>query len=145
MKCDLCGDIGTPSKRRSTEQHRRFFSLVKAAFDNWPSDAAFQPDTPLHLRKWLTCKSEWRHVLTIENPNFAKQAADVCLALLHQRGEPGWITQIGGKLAVISARSIAYSDMPHKDACRVFEYCEYIICEILKLKTGDQLLKETKS
>ena len=141
----LCGDIGMPSKYRSFQQHKRFFSIVNAAFQNWPESEDFQPDNPLHLRKWLTCKAGWRFTMSIENPNFAERAATVAIAVLHQRGEPAWIVEDRGRLHIISARSIAYSDMSHKKACEYFGKAEGIVCDILKFENGDALLKAAEN
>lgn len=144
MTCPFCEDVGRPGRQRSTAQHNRFFAVVKAAFMNWPANEEFQPDTALHLRKWIIAKAGWRHVMTIESPDFAEQAAECCLAMLKQRGEPGWIARVGGKLVVVSARSIAYSDMRHSDAVAYFTRAEDLLCEILDVKNGDELLKKSR-
>jgi len=139
-----CSELGKLPKGRSPDQHRRFFGLIKAAFENWPEAETFQPATPLHLRKWAAVKAGWFYIVSNENPNYARQAAEFAMQVLRQHNEPGWIVERRGQIALVSARSISYKDMSHQNACRVFSAAEDILCEILGFPNGDALLEAAK-
>lgn len=65
IACPECGCIFKAPrmrKRRSLADHRRFFAVVAAAFDQWPHDHEFHPISEEHLRAWLLCKAKHHEV-----------------------------------------------------------------------------------
>ena len=42
------------SQQRSSEDHRRFFALVSAAFTHWPAQHDFTPDNVARFEQWLS-------------------------------------------------------------------------------------------
>ena len=137
MTCPHCS-------KRSSPQHRRFFGVIKAAFEHWPVQfGEFQPECSEHLRAWLLTKSGHRNVHEIE---MSEQVTDKTYLLLESvmraAGAYGWIREYKGKVYVMSAKSIAHNKLGHKDACRVFEAVEAEICDILGIESCDQLLDE---
>lgn len=44
-------------KDRSTPEHRRYFAMIKAAFDNWPVSYDFQPLDAAALRTFLQMRA----------------------------------------------------------------------------------------
>lgn len=49
--CPECGCV--LSQPRSAKEHRFFFAIIAAAFDNWPEGHEFQPRNAEQLRGWL--------------------------------------------------------------------------------------------
>ena len=123
MHCPHCGCEFTKKTKRSSPQHRRFFAIIKAAFDQWPISYEFQPDNPEHLRKWLICRAEFRTSQTIQLEWADGQPALTELAVLAMRealGVAGAYAFVrpnteGGKVAIFQAKSIAHDQMgPHE-------------------------------
>ena len=57
LHCPKCGQRSAislpPADKRSGREHRTFFGVVEAAWNNWPESHSFKPETPEHLRAWL--------------------------------------------------------------------------------------------
>lgn len=69
IACPECGALFKAPrhrKRRSLADHRRFFALIAAAFDQWPHDHEFQPLSEEHLRAWLLCKARHHEIEMID-------------------------------------------------------------------------------
>ena len=97
---------------RSTPEHRRYFAMIKAAFDNWPSGHQFQPLDAAALRTFLQCRAG--AVDAIQSPN--------------------------GQIYLIP-RSIEYRKMSHRQFHELSERVSRIIGEIIGV-SGDELLEK---
>lgn len=139
--CPHCGKGG---KRRSIEQHRRYFAVIKHAFDNWPETHDFQPDNPEHLRKWLQVKAGYRTVQEIEvsrsDPRAMQIVESTLRAAMKATGDYAWTVVHGKRLYVIASRSIAFDKMSHGEFCTL----NNMVQEVIEHETGikiDQLME----
>ncbi len=99
---------------RSTPEHRRYFAMIKAAFDNWPIGHQFQPLDSAALRTFLQCRAG--AVEAIQSPN--------------------------GQIYLIP-RSIEYQKMPHRQFHELSERVSKIIGEVIGVP-GAELLERQK-
>ena len=151
MTCPVCGftDKGK-GKPRSIDQHRRFYGLVAKAFEHWPDHAEFRPESAEHLRKYLICRAgpQWRNVTEIPVPFAEDQPGLTRLAahLMQQAAEAAGgyafprVDMNGGRVALYTAKSIKFAEMPHLEFCALSEAVD----EVIKAEMGvepDQLLK----
>lgn len=139
MTCPTCGKGG---KRRSIDQHRRYFAVIKHAFDNWPETHDFQPDSTEHLRKWLQCRAGYRvgHRIEINRDDARSQAIATASvkAAMQALGDYCWIIPHRGGLMVVASRSIAFDKIPHGEFCTL----NNMVQEVIEAETGikvDQL------
>lgn len=96
---------------RSSPEHRRYFAMIKAAFDNWPVGHQFQPLDSTALRTFLQCRAG--AVEAIQAPT--------------------------GQIYLIP-RSIAYEKMSHRQFHELSERVSRIIGEIIGV-SGNELLE----
>lgn len=132
--CPECGCDLAPKKRRSVPDHRRLFALVRQAFDNWPEDHDFQPESAEHLRAWLVCKAGWREATAYDLGDRA-DAAVVALALqagIKAAKGVGFVKVHGRSVAVITPKSIDFRSMGQAE----FGLLRDAITEIIKAEIG---------
>lgn len=145
--CPHCG--GLLHRPRSGPDHRRFFALIQAAFEQWPETHDFQPDTAEHLRKWLLCTAGFRERVDIavpfadDEPAVAKLAAIAIQSALEAAGAYAFVRPDpkGGRVAVYKARSIAWDKIGQKEFAEIRTAIEEIIEAELRV-SPDQLLRE---
>lgn len=142
--CPHCGKGG---KRRSIEQHRRYFAVIKHAFDNWPENHDFQPDNPEHLRKWLQVKAGYRTVQAVDTSRTDPQAMKIIEATLRAAmkatGDYAWTVRRGSSLYVLASRSIAFDKISHSEFCTL----NNLVQEVIEAETGikvEDLMRETR-
>lgn len=133
------------SKPRSIDQHRRFFSLMKAVYDQWPEAHRFQPDNAEHLRAWLLVRAGHHTVHTFspdgDQDSFAKW---VPVIIATMTGKHAWCRAHGSELHVCVPLSIAFDKLEHKAFCKLNDDVD----EVIRLDTGldpDKLLKEAEA
>ncbi len=138
VACPTCGG------KRSSEDHRRFFGLIAAAFKHWPEAHEFQPDSAEHLRAWLLCKAKHRNVALIgrgdDEAEFANAVA-LTVAALRQLKEYHFDVPVSSGVALVSPKSISYSDVSQKQ----FNAIRDDVTAIIEAELGvsaDRLLKE---
>lgn len=133
------------SKPRSIDQHRRFFAVMKAAFDHWPeSYEAFQPDNPEHLRAWCLVKSKHRTIKTFHLPGDASDsAALVPIVIATMLGKHAWAWSKGPDLFVCVPESIAFDKLGHHAFCVLNDDVDAVLREVGL--DPDQLLRETEA
>lgn len=141
-RCPHCG-----AAPRSSDDHRRLFALVKAAFEQWPESHEFQPDNPEHLRAWLLCKAGYRDVTTIpveyadDQPAMLKLVMLTAEAAIKAAKGYAFIRPHNGALAVFSAKSLAWDTLDQKKFGPIRDAVTEIIEGIIGV-SADQLLKE---
>ena len=148
--CKHCGgDLEPTGKVRSPEQHRRFFGLVRAAYNHWPETAEFRPESEEHLRKWLTAAAGYRDHTDIAAPYAEDEPAVTKLISLtieaSVRASGGFAFvrphPEGGMVRVYKPKSIAF----HKMGPSEFgELCDDVAA-VIERETGlkaDDLLRE---
>lgn len=134
-------------KRRSLQQHRRYFALIKAAYEHWPerSRSRFRPDSEDHLRKWLQCKAGHRTLVEVDVPATDERTLAIVktavAAAMAATKDHAWVTTHGGKVVVLASRSINFDTLPHKE----FDALSRTVEDIIRAETGlepEQLLTE---
>lgn len=134
-------------RSRSTEQHRRFFGVIKATFDNWPEAHAFQPDSAEHLRAWLTVRAGHRtiktfHVGGAEASELARLLPIVTLMMLNKYC---WCKADGvSAVQVCVPESIAFDKLEHADFCKLNDE----VAAVIESETGlraDDLLRASEA
>jgi len=130
---------------RSLAQHKRFFSVIAAAFNHWPESHNFQPDSSEHLRAWILCRAGHRTVTTFhledDAQTFAKVVPMIIATVLHKHA---WCWSKGSDLFVCVPQSIAFDKMDHKAFCKVCDDVD----EVIRVETGldpEKLLRETEA
>lgn len=133
------------TKPRSIDQHKRFFAVVKAAFDNWPHAHKFQPDNAEHLRAWLLVRAGHHTVKTFylsdEAAEYARLIPVIVQTMLHKHA---WCRAEGNKLDVCVPLSIAIHGehaIGHQLFCKINDDVD----EIIRAETGldpEALLRE---
>lgn len=119
-------------KPRSTEQHRRFFALIAAAFDQWPETCAFQPDNAEHLRAWLLVKAKHCTINTYYLPDDAGEYARLIpIISASMFKQYSWARANGNELQVCVPSSIAYESLGHEAFCKLSDEVGAIIEEII--------------
>jgi len=127
---------------RSTEQHRRFFGVVKAAFDNWPEAHRFRPDSPEHLRAWLLVKAKHSSIKTFhvgknEADEVARLLPIIAAMMLHRYC---WCRTDGvSSVAVCVPESIAFDKLEHVAFCKLCDDVEAVIESETGLRADDLL------
>lgn len=133
--CPHCG-----SKPRSSEDHRRFFALISAAFDQWPEGADFTPDNAEHLRAWLLCKANYRKTTMIETYEPAATAVAI-EAAFRAADTYAFVRPYGDGVAVYSPKSLRFDKTDQKAFNAVRDEVSSIIESVIGV-TAEQLLRE---
>lgn len=119
-------------KLRSSEDHRRFFAVVRAAFDSWPEKHVFEPMNEEHLRSWLICRAGWRDATPIELPDGMTAAMIdrvrlVIEAAIRAAGTHCFLVQHKDAVYVVRPKSIAYGAMGQAEFGALREAVEQVI------------------
>lgn len=142
--CPHCGGILT--KGRSLSDHRRFFALIRAAFEQWPESHAFQPENEERLRAWLTCKAGYREATEIFLPDDATDEMRRLFMMatesaIKAAGGLGFVVPYRESLAVISPKSIAWDKLDQREFGRLRD----AVSDVIEAETGikaEDLLRE---
>ena len=141
--CPGCGITldDKPSKPRSIDQHRRYFSVSRAIYQHWPEshDVHFSSET--ECRKWLQMKAGWREVAaTIPLANVKPDVA-VMLATAAMRAAGAHAVAVAhkGNLVIWRPQSIRFDKMQHQEFCRLNDEVEAVIESETGLKVDDLL------
>lgn len=141
--CPHCGGLLT--KPRSEPDHRRFFAIIHAAFNQWPETHEFQPDNAEHLRAWLLCKAGYRESTFIpvegDDPAVSRLAVLGVEGALKAARSYAFVRPVGDGLAIFTARSIAWDTLSQKDFGPIREAVEEIISAEIGVD-ADALLRE---
>jgi hypothetical protein len=143
-ECPNCGVVLT--KHRSSPDHRRFFALVSAAFEQWPEHCEFQPDSREQLRAWLTCKAGYREATPVMLPDDATDTMRVLFRLsieaaINAAGNVAFVVPYRDSVAVIKPRSIAWDKIGQKE----FNAVRSAVEDVIRAETGldpEELLRE---
>lgn len=133
-------------KPRSVDQHRRFFGVVSAAFDNWPKDHQFQPDSAEHLRAYLITKAGRRTINTYHVSTDASEFAKllpIVVASMLQKFSWAWPVS-DTELRVCVPESIAFDKMSHQEFCKLCDDVEAVIEAETGMRAAD-LLKASEA
>jgi hypothetical protein len=140
MPCPRCTCAACMKARRSKPQNDRIHALCEAAYQHWPRGHAFKPESKEHLRAWLLCKAGHVKVVDRDGEMDEKLAREISL-MMAAVGRFVWVKSLGDKYLLITPETTRFSDLPHKEACRVFSEVDEILCDIFQLTSTDQLLR----
>lgn len=152
MKCPHCQcEIDAKSKPRSVEQLRRFFGMLRAMYQHWPSSAEFQPESEEHLRKFVLCKSGHRESTDVavpfaeDQPGLTKLVAVSVEACVRGAGGFAFIRPHpdGGLVRVYKAKSIAFDKLGQADFNALNDAVEMVYAQETGLDP-EQVLKQTE-
>jgi hypothetical protein len=137
VQCPVCEHEFSPfepGKPRSTPQHRRFFALCKAAFENWPESHDMQFTDATDCRKWLTMKAGWRHMASQSPIIGLKPELAVQIATLAMRAAGAHaVAQFHkGDLIIWVPKSIKFNIMPHQEFCALSD----AVSQVIEAETG---------
>jgi hypothetical protein len=144
--CETTFDLNKVGKPRSLDQHRRFWSLMRAAYQQWPVQHSEQFASMNDLRHWLTMKAGWREEvarLPIKGMKIehAKMLAESAIAAA---GGHASIVAHRGSLVVFKPISLRFDRMPHLEFCAVNDAVADVIKAELHV-TADELLEHGKA
>lgn len=129
-RCTVCGcDGGTAKDLRSVPQIRRYFSVIRNTFANWPESHDEQFSSSEECRKWLQMKAGYREI-ALEMPIMGVRPDVLIIVLraaLQAAGSFARPVEHKGKLIVWKPRSIAFDKMPHAEFCKLVEDVEQVI------------------
>lgn len=100
--------------KRSSPAHRRYFGMIKLAFENWPSDYQFQPIDSAALRTFLQMRAGWVDTL---------------------------VSSIGSIYMI--PRSVAFDKMDQRQFGELTDRVSRIIGEVIGV-TGDDLIEQSE-
>ena len=129
---------GTP---RSLAQHKRYFAIIKAAFQQWPERDEFNDEND--LRKYLQLMAG-HGVVVAEIPlvGIKKDIARFIAAqAIKAAGEYALPLPRGNNLRIVKPLSIAFDKMPHQEFCKLSD----AVCDIIEGRLGvkvDALIRE---
>ena len=126
--------------QRSSEDHRRFFALVNAAFTHWPEQHEFRPDNAEHLRAWLLCKAGHRKTTMIETDEPAATVVAI-EAAFRAADTYAFVRPYGDGVAVYSPKSLRFDKTDQKAFNAVRDEVSSIIESVIGV-TAEQLLRE---
>ncbi len=147
--CPHCGCL-IGGDARSIQDHRRLFSLLRAAFHQWSESHAFQPTSEEQLRAWALVQGGWTNVATVPVPagyaqsDAARSAfrATVDATMRSVEGAGGYHElRIGDDaISIITPRSLRFDVVGQREFGRIREAVEGII-ELAIGVPADELLK----
>lgn len=112
LACHYCG-CENEWTNRSREYHNGIFAFLSYAYHKWPGELEFQPDSPLHLRKWCLWKighHDVPHTWHFKNERERKTIMPFVIGLIeHYRrlGIYSWGVEHDGGLSIQQAASMS--------------------------------------
>ena len=144
MHCPVCG-CAIDREPRSLAQLRRYFAMIRATFHHWPESHERQFASEEECRKWLQMKAGHREIgATIPLTGMSKERA-ILLAEAAIRAAGSYAVPVihGDTLAIWRPKSIAFSKLGHKEACRLFDD----VADVIRAETGidpEEMMRETE-
>lgn len=143
--CEATFDLHKIGKPRSPEQHRRFWGLMKAAFEQWPEAHEEQFATVNALRLWVTMKAGWRDMAS--KTSIVGMKPDSLVAVvqgaLMAAGANARAQAHKGQLVIWTPKSIRFDKMSHMEFVALNQAVEDVLKDVFGI-TGDELLEQSK-
>jgi len=148
--CPECGAILT--KPRSIQDHRRFFAVIAAAYNNWPHGHPFQPSSAEHLRAYLLVEAGYAETTPVfveldAVPEAARQstvklvslAVEAAIAAALAQKAYAFVRVMGDTIVVSRPKSINFAALSQREFGPVRQACEGIIEAALGVKADEAL------
>ncbi len=140
MSCIHCAG------NHSDPMRGRFFAVVTAAWESWPSSYEYQASNPEELRYWLVTKVGYRTAIPIPHLGLDPEVVGEIVAATIKASERHSFPFVHmGQIYVLTPKSIAKGKSKHKELVGVFQSVEALICTIIGIDSCDQLLKEKEN
>ncbi len=110
--CSECGAVLIDPKEHSDPARRRFFAIIRDAFDNMPDHWRDLLPSSEHLRKWVLCKIG--HCDTMVTDCGSRAAALRVVALVRQIDTFAVVEVRGAVVTTATARSMRKRVCPKK-------------------------------
>jgi hypothetical protein len=134
----------TGGKPRSYDQHKRFFAVIRAAFEHWPERDKFSDE--VEFRKYLQVMVGAGEVVAeIPVAGLGKEIAKF-IAMQAIKASGGYAVPVirGDNLRIVKPKSVAFDKMKHEEFCKVSDrVCAYI--ETVLHVSADDLIRETEA
>ena len=130
--CPHCGcDLVQPAggKTRSTDQLRRYFAMIRAAFHHWPEHHERQFASAEELRAWVQIKAGAREIgAQIPLSGMPRERAMMLAeAAIRGCGSMAFPVLHGDMLVVFRPKSVSFAKMAHADFCALSDAVEAVI------------------
>jgi hypothetical protein len=112
--------------------------MIRRAFNNWPESHRFTPTSSKHLRKWLIVKAGYYTVHTIDLAEMPPVSAAIAISAAMKKPF-GFTVPVKSKLHVLHAASISFDELPHLEACALFDAVADVIAAEIGIPIGDVL------
>jgi len=148
ITCPECGSVFSSKakgKPRSLEQHRRYFALMRAAFEHWPETHPRQFGDAEECRKYLQMKAGYREIaaqIPLVGMNREK-VLTVVEAAVRAAGSYAVPVLHGDTMVIFKPKSIAFRALPHQAFCALNNAVDEVIFAEIGIK-ADDLLRETE-
>jgi len=133
------------TKPRSVDQHRRFFAIMKAAYNHWPESHRFKPVNSEHLRAWLLVRAGHSFITTFDFGDDGDAVAKaVPIVVARMKLGHVWCDVRNGAMHVAAPRSIAFDKLGHHEFCKLNDDVD----EVIRVETGldpEALMRETEA
>jgi hypothetical protein len=149
-KISRCPDCGAILRGRSLPDMRRFFGVLRKAYQNWPELHEFQPSSEEELRAWCLVRAKYLEVEHVAYPEFAhddphikkifRLAVEGSFAAIHRRRGYAELRVTAAGIDIITPRSIAFASLSQKEFNPVRDEVEAVIEDALGV-TAEQLLQ----
>ena len=143
--CPECGCVLTIDGKRPRSYHqlKRYFSVIKMAFDNWPEHHERQFANTEELRAYLQIRAGHRETgASIPLTGMSKERAMLLAeAAIRGAGSYAEVAIQGDTLVIFRPKSIAFHSMSHLAFCALNNDIDGIIEQEIGV-SADRLLKE---
>lgn len=131
VHCKVCGhDVHEPrGVPRSLDQLRRYFKVIRLAFQHWPETSSRQFSNEEELRALVQMKAGYRDVAArIPLVGLNKDRALMLVeASIRAAGSYAMPTIHRDELVIFKPRSIAFKKLAHADFCKLNDAVETVI------------------
>lgn len=131
---EKCAKCGQPLRQRSDEEHRHYFAVLRAVYENWPYSDRFSPESAEHLRHYLQMHAGHYSPVDVSTDGVSSDdVAKQVTALVKALGiENPFVEVRGDCIRIYVPKSMAYRECPVK----TFRAVKATVFEIVKNRTG---------
>jgi hypothetical protein len=114
---------------RSVEQLRRYFKVIRLAFQHWPDTSARQFSSEEELRAFVQMKAGYREIAAkIPLVGLHRERAVMLVeASIRAAGSYAMPVLHNDELVIFKPRSISFQKLPHAEFCKLNDAVEAVI------------------